>query len=627
MLTKKTRFCLVILLVVFTFQFTDAQNESQNHKLKENANESGKDSYNSSIELCRYYWNHSFDSSVIYGLKALEISKTLNSDSLIAEAEICLGLTYNYIDQLDSTVYFCNSAIEKSVEYPLLAAKARITLSIAYRKLGDFNKSLEVGNLSLSAFEAADDSLKYAMTLGNISTTYQEFGYFTKAIEHSLDAARIFKSLNDSINLARRYGTIANIYNDLGDWDKGIYYYNEGINLVDSSRSMRLYILFIFNIATTYHNLEKYDSAIINYNIALHHYIKVNDVEGIAIANENIGMALLEKGEFRDAIDYLLTAYQKFSKLSTVRNISYVLSDLGMAYYRANKPDSAVHYLNMAVDSARKYKILKEEKKAEETLYKVYKSEKKYAMSLRSFERCSALSDSISSIGIQKKIAELNSKYQTEIKDQKIQQLLLDEKINQAKTRMYIISLLLFSVIVILVAIFVYSKKRTQTRLLTIKGKLLEKEKTELDKELEYKRKQLTSHALHMTQKNKILQDIRKAVNKVLPGIPEDTRAQIRVLQQELNKSLRYDKDWEVFSMYFNELNKDFFDKLTSINPDLSQYDLRLAALLRMNMNIKEAAAVLNIEPDSVKTARYKLRKKLGLKAEDDLVRFIMNIG
>jgi DNA-binding CsgD family transcriptional regulator len=298
-----------------------------------------------------------------------------------------------------------------------------------------------------------------------------------------------------------------------------------------------------------------------------------------------------------------------------------------MAYHRANKTDSAVYYLEMAVDMARKYKMLREEKMAEETLYKVYKGEKKFAEALRSFERCSALNDSINSIGIKEKIAELNSKYEAEIKDQKIRQLLLDEKINQAKTSTYIISLILFSVIVILAAAFLFSKKRTQTRLLTVKSKLLEKEKAELDKELEFKKKQLTSHALHMTQKNKILQSIRKAVNEVLPEIPENTREHIRALQMELNKSLRYDKDWEVFSMYFNELNKDFFDKLTSINPDLSQYDLRLAALLRMNMNIKEAAAVLNIEPDSVKTARYKLRKKLGLKAEDDLVRYIMNIA
>jgi DNA-binding CsgD family transcriptional regulator len=45
-----------------------------------------------------------------------------------------------------------------------------------------------------------------------------------------------------------------------------------------------------------------------------------------------------------------------------------------------------------------------------------------------------------------------------------------------------------------------------------------------------------------------------------------------------------------------------------------------------MKMNIKEASAVLNIEPDSVKTARYKLRKKLGLSPERDLVEFISGL-
>jgi DNA-binding CsgD family transcriptional regulator len=111
-----------------------------------------------------------------------------------------------------------------------------------------------------------------------------------------------------------------------------------------------------------------------------------------------------------------------------------------------------------------------------------------------------------------------------------------------------------------------------------------------------------------------------------MPEVPDETKSRIMRLQMEVNKSLRYDKDWEVFGLYFNELNKDFFEKLIAINPKLSQYDLRLSALLRMNMNIKEAAAVLNIEPDSVKAARYKLRKKLRLHPTDELVKFIIDL-
>jgi len=44
-------------------------------------------------------------------------------------------------------------------------------------------------------------------------------------------------------------------------------------------------------------------------------------------------------------------------------------------------------------------------------------------------------------------------------------------------------------------------------------------------------------------------------------------------------------------------------------------------------MNIKEVASVLNLSPDSVKNARYRLRKKLNLNSQDDLFEFVNNIS
>ncbi len=43
-------------------------------------------------------------------------------------------------------------------------------------------------------------------------------------------------------------------------------------------------------------------------------------------------------------------------------------------------------------------------------------------------------------------------------------------------------------------------------------------------------------------------------------------------------------------------------------------------------MNLKEAAIIMGISPESVKTARYRLRKKLGLEREDNLIEYILSI-
>ena len=72
---------------------------------------------------------------------------------------------------------------------------------------------------------------------------------------------------------------------------------------------------------------------------------------------------------------------------------------------------------------------------------------------------------------------------------------------------------------------------------------------------------------------------------------------------------------------------KIFFAKiLKDYKPDLSNYELKLCALIRLNLNMKEMATILGISAESVKTARYRLRKKLALSREENLIDFIMTL-
>jgi tetratricopeptide (TPR) repeat protein len=624
--TFPVRVFLTLGVVIVTLFSISAQTDTEIGDLKIIAKQNNISGYSASALLANHYWNHSIDSSLVYGKNAFNIAMGLTNDSLISSSAVLIALSYSYKDLLDSTIKYCYLAIDKSNKNVLIKARALDLLGITYRRTGVFDSSLSCSNKSLVLYKSAGDTVNYAKVLGNISSTLDETGSYSEALDYSLRAAKIFDELHDSVNLARRYGTIANIYLDMGNNQKGIEFLQRAKLLVRKGDNPNLYYNIVFNMATVYHDLGLYDSALNMYNQALTHYLRINDNEGVAIAHQNIGLTYSEKGDFGLAIKHLLEGYRRFSQLSTVRNIAYVLSDIGLVYSKKGVADSSVFFLNKALSMAKQYNLILEEQRIYYKFYQVYKSINEYKKALMYYEMYRNISDSISSEKIAEKIAELNSRFETDLKDQRIKQLILNREITEAKNRTLLISAGLFVIILVLLAAILYYRKHTQARLLTIKGKLLEKEKTELDKELSFKQKLLTSHALHMTQKNRILQNIRKAVNDVLPEVPDETKSKVKRLQMELNKSLRYDKDWELFSRYFSELNNDFFEKLKSINPDLTQYDLRLSALLRMKMNIKEASAVLNIEPDSVKTARYKLRKKLGLSPERDLVEFISGL-
>ncbi|MEM6829932.1 MAG: tetratricopeptide repeat protein, partial [Bacteroidota bacterium] len=76
----------------------------------------------------------------------------------------------------------------------------------------------------------------------------------------------------------------------------------------------------------------------------------------------------------------------------------------------------------------------------------------------------------------------------------------------------------------------------------------------------------------------------------------------------------------------FTAVNKDFFERLKHQFPNLQPYDLKICALIKLNFSGKEMARLLGITPESANTSRYRLRKRLGLKKEENLVTFIDSV-
>ena len=147
-----------------------------------------------------------------------------------------------------------------------------------------------------------------------------------------------------------------------------------------------------------------------------------------------------------------------------------------------------------------------------------------------------------------------------------------------------------------------------------------------MESDVEFKTRQLAAHALNMMQKNKLLQEISDDIDKAI-SLPESTdNKTLEQVRKSLRQGLNVDKDWDLFKLYFEQINESFFDKLKVINPALTGNDYRLCALTKLNLTIKEMASVLNISPESLKNARYRLKKKLKLGNEDNLDVFLNNL-
>ncbi|MCC1485400.1 helix-turn-helix transcriptional regulator [Winogradskyella immobilis] len=99
-----------------------------------------------------------------------------------------------------------------------------------------------------------------------------------------------------------------------------------------------------------------------------------------------------------------------------------------------------------------------------------------------------------------------------------------------------------------------------------------------------------------------------------------------QMLIQTINFDLQDDNNWENFSRYFEEVHKKFNTKAQEQFPNITKNDLRLMALLKMNLSSKEIANILNISSDGIKKARQRLRKKMGLDSNQSLEATVINI-
>jgi DNA-binding CsgD family transcriptional regulator len=140
---------------------------------------------------------------------------------------------------------------------------------------------------------------------------------------------------------------------------------------------------------------------------------------------------------------------------------------------------------------------------------------------------------------------------------------------------------------------------------------------------LDFRNQELTTYALHMAQKNSMLEELRQCIQEL--GLTQKESApKYKRLTRLIDYSFTLDKDWDEFKLHFERVHQDFFGRLKEQYPCLSANELRLCALLKLNLSVKEMASLMGISPESVKMARHRLRKKLGLTSDQNLAEFML---
>ena len=150
---------------------------------------------------------------------------------------------------------------------------------------------------------------------------------------------------------------------------------------------------------------------------------------------------------------------------------------------------------------------------------------------------------------------------------------------------------------------------------------IVELKNEQLKTEFQNKSNELAASTMSIIKKNELLS---KAKEQLMANVGESDSVKpiIEIIDSNLNQS----DDWELFKEAFNNADRKFLKKLKKVHPNLSPNDIKLCAYLRLNLSSKEIAPLLNISARSVEIKRYRLRKKMGLEHDANLVNYILKL-
>lgn len=159
-----------------------------------------------------------------------------------------------------------------------------------------------------------------------------------------------------------------------------------------------------------------------------------------------------------------------------------------------------------------------------------------------------------------------------------------------------------------------------QKELMQIEQENLQIDNKALKQQLRNKTIELATNAKLHNDKIKIITTLSEKF-EALKQSPGKSNIKWTEIQQILINAIG--EEDRTFEIQIDELHQEYFHKLKENFPLLSQNDLRMCAYLKIGLNTKEIADLLNVQPSSAYISRSRLRKKLQLKVDEDLYDFL----
>ena len=413
--------------------------------------------------------------------------KTLASDTLDVIRFLDKAGKYQNTDS-DSALAYNEKALS-------LAFKSRSLrhLSLSLHSMGVYCLNHEMYRDAMSYFlkcltieEKRGDINRMADIYTDLGSVYYYLEVFDRSLDYNQRALNIYNRQNDTTGIAKALSQLGTLHSSrefcekrskeekLIDFQTALDFYNKSIELWTLMGDQGGVAKDNQNIAAVYNKLEKPDIALTYVLKALDHFRKVDDTEGVLSTLYTLGKTYYRLGEYGKSIE----AFKESEKLSLERNftggIQYLYEAMSSSYYFLGDYQNA--YLGYI-----KYMTLRDS---------VYNAEKS------------------------RQIIELETKYQSELRQKEILRLKAEQKRRNAL--LYLLSAI---VLLLVFSIYYHLRLSRKNRIIDLQNLQLKEDKI---RELEQERLYLATKSVmegEEAERTRLASDLHNGLGGLLSGI------------------------------------------------------------------------------------------------------------
>jgi tetratricopeptide (TPR) repeat protein len=409
---------------------------------------------------------------------------------------------------------------------------------------------------------------------------------------------------------------LGNVFMVLQDWPNANHYLNKALSIAKKEGLDEDIPKLLNQLGNLHSNQDNHDSALFFYKQLMTAGVSLNDSIMIGYAYTNIASVRTAEGKHEEAIALLERALKIKAIKSKPKVESTIYLNLGQAPFMLQRPELSLDCLHKGYSIAQKQGYLAIQSSCCKVISDVYLFIGEYKMSLEFFKEYSTLRDSVFNIEKQQQSLKFEIKNQME---QSEKQVTIYKQKAMIRNLMLILSL--FSMM-LLIIIFVQTYRKFRSKI-----KNQEREQSEMIVTIDQQNRDLVLLAMNLNKKQQLISDLNNTTISI-SNYPENKELQnyITNISEKIKGENFLDNKWDLFLKHFQGVHPSFYQKLKEKHPDLTLYEMRYCAFIKLNLGSKEIAQINNTTIKAAYMFRYRLKKKLKLLDEEGLDAYLSSL-